>query len=264
VNLELTDTLRELDVDPLKLFLEEYDMYDVLEKRGVKDGVIVSVIDELEESLGFDENDASVEYDADELTDVDIEGEPEYDADKESAVDIDGIFEIVVVIVGVYVFVEVFLTKVSVVVCVDVELTLRVFSGVLVIFALVLSDGKLVDVFEIRLLTDSVLVISEDNVIIDVPEVEAEALLVFELDVEPDRVPDGVVVFDFSGLTEVVIDTLGLLEERGDCVPVRLGVIIAERLIYPDGEPVGESDTEGVKLAVGSGVAVSEIRELDD
>ena len=47
-------------------------------------------------------------------------------------------------------------------------------------------------------------------------------------------------------------------------MPFRLGVINVELLIYPDGEPVGETDTEGVNLAVGSGVGVSEIRELDD
>ena len=61
----------------------------------MNDDVIVNVMDALEESLGFDENDASVEYDTDELAELDSEEDCEYHSDNVERDDIDGGLEIV-------------------------------------------------------------------------------------------------------------------------------------------------------------------------
>ena len=95
LSLELTDALREVDIDPLILFFEDPVVYNDLLWRGVNDDVIVNVMDALEESLGFDENDASVEYDTDELAELDSEEDCEYHSDNVERDDIDGGLEIV-------------------------------------------------------------------------------------------------------------------------------------------------------------------------
>jgi hypothetical protein len=152
----------------------------------------------------------------------------------------------------------VFLTKLSVDVCVDVVVTVTLTVSDLVAFTLTLSVVVALVVFDTIGVLDPVAL---RYIVLEFREVRVKlerVVLVLDCKLDLDVVDDVVDVFDIAGLNELVPEIKAVIESN--VVKLILAEEVEElvELTVPDGDPdsVGQIDILGVRVSIDTGVGM--------